>query len=107
MQEEYFQTALELWKIYDIHQILLDKGIKPDANAKYNTNDIKQALQGKLKAEAQLLCTKDDGGALLLMSVSFCTNEQYTPIRCPCPVYGGIPCGKNKNDKVYYIPFRV
>ncbi|KAM3136684.1 hypothetical protein pb186bvf_011129 [Paramecium bursaria] len=101
-QEEYFQTALQLWRQYNIYQILIKANIKPDSSNQYNTDDIKKAIASAVQTDIQFLCTKDSNNKMYLVSVSFCFNEQYKTISCPCPVFGGIPCGKNRNEKVYY-----
>ncbi|CAD8092600.1 unnamed protein product [Paramecium primaurelia] len=107
IQEEYFQTTLQLWKSYNIYDILSAAGIKPDDHKFYDTDSILDAIENEIGSSAQLLCTKDSNNKLLLVSVSFCVDEKYEPQRCPCDVYGGIPCGSRKNDKVRYPVFRL
>jgi hypothetical protein len=64
------------------------------------------AIGAKLsKKKVQLLCSKDKNRDLYLLSVSVCFTEQYKAIDCPCPVYGGIPCGSSRNEKVVYATF--
>ena len=52
VQEEYFQTTLELWKSYNLYDILTAAGINPDNNKLYNTDDILDAIEGKLGSSA-------------------------------------------------------
>lgn len=52
IQEEYFQTTLQLWKSYNIFDILAASGINPDNNKLYNTDDILDAIEEKLGTSA-------------------------------------------------------
>lgn len=55
----------------------MDNDIVPEDGTFYNTEDIKYYIKQEIKTDVQLLCTKDDRGKLVLLSVSFCLSDKY------------------------------
>lgn len=77
-EEEYFETALKLWKDFDLYAFLKKAGITPNSNIQYNTDDILSAFSSNFnRKKVILLCTKDKNRNLFLESVSICLNEKY------------------------------